>query len=129
MEISKTEWTVMEALWPLGRATTREIYERLKDSGESWSFSTVKTLLLRLEEKGVVAGSKFGRSVTYEVRVKRPTALKRAFDRFLDQFTGGSISPLASYLAEAKELSEEDLAALREIVEAADKKNRGGRRS
>ena len=49
MDISKAEWSVMEVLWPLGRATTREVYERIVQQGGDWSFSTVKTLLARLE--------------------------------------------------------------------------------
>jgi len=117
MEISQSEWTLMEILWPLGRATTREVYDRLVDQGGGWSFSTVKTLLARLERKGIIEGTKYGRSVTYEVRVKKPTALKRAFDRFLDQFTGGAVTPLASYLAQSPNLSEEDIETLKRIFE------------
>lgn len=128
MEISKAEWSVMEVLWPLGRATTREVYERIVEQGGEWSFSTVKTLLARLEQKGIVAGTKYGRSVTYEVVVKKPAALKRALDRFLEHFTGGEVAPLASYLVQAKKLSEKDLEALRAIVDAADKSSGKRRR-
>jgi predicted transcriptional regulator len=128
MDISKAEWSVMEVLWPIGRATTREVYERIAAQGGDWSFSTVKTLLARLEQKGIVAGTKYGRSVTYEVVVEKPAALKRAFDRFLEHFTGGEVAPLASYLAQAKNLSAKDLEALRAIVDDAEKTSGKGRR-
>ena len=51
--ISDAEWIVMRVIWRLGKATAAEAIAELAPS-EKWSHRTIRTLLGRLVEKGVI---------------------------------------------------------------------------
>ena len=51
MKLSKAEWQIMNALWQDNPATARELMERMP-SRVNWAYTTVKTMLSRLVEKG-----------------------------------------------------------------------------
>lgn len=54
-ELSRTEQEIMELLWANNRPMkTCEIMDYFTDMGKGWKRQTLNTLLLRLEEKGVV---------------------------------------------------------------------------
>ena len=50
--ISESEWKVLEVLWEKPGSLIGEIRTALADSG--WSYSTIKTLVLRLTQKGAL---------------------------------------------------------------------------
>ena len=54
MKLTQAEWQVMNALWERYPATARDIAERLPASVK-WAYTTIKTLLTRLLEKGAVS--------------------------------------------------------------------------
>lgn len=69
MKLSDTEWTVMHVLWKRSPASVRDVLEAVEaDTG--WAYTTVKTILGRLAEKGVVA-----------VRKRANTSLKSAVNK------------------------------------------------
>src|SRR5438874_1075598 len=63
MQLSRFELEVMDVIWRLGEASVREIQEALAD--RSPAYTTVQTIVLRLEQKGAVrrarkTGNAFG---------------------------------------------------------------------
>ena len=63
--ITDAEWEVMRVIWTQGKTTSREVHTLLNEKKE-WKSTTVKTLLSRLTDKGLVgtekAGNKIGRA-------------------------------------------------------------------
>ena len=112
--LSDAEWEVMKALWADGDMALGDICERLKDS--DWAYSTVKTLVRRLVEKGWIAYREVGNSFLYRAAVPRERAVRRAVREFSRRVLDGVLSPFVAYYAEEGELSEEDLARLEGIV-------------
>ncbi|MHC5544593.1 BlaI/MecI/CopY family transcriptional regulator, partial [Singulisphaera rosea] len=54
--LSEAEREVLRALWENGPGTVREINGFLERQGRHWAYTTVATLLQRLQSKGYVAG-------------------------------------------------------------------------
>ena len=52
--VSESEREVLKALWDHGPGTVREVARLLRESGRDWAYTTVMTLLGRLEAKGYV---------------------------------------------------------------------------
>ena len=52
-ELSPAEWRLMKAVWRLGRPTVRQIHEAV-EAETSWAPATVKTMLRRMETKGLL---------------------------------------------------------------------------
>jgi predicted transcriptional regulator len=96
-------------------ATLGEIYDAVSEETE-WSYSTVKTLLRRLVEKGYVRGEPGRYARTYKPRVSRSVAAKRMISELLDPLLGGSYGPLASYLATTDHFTDQEIEELRRIL-------------
>src|SRR5438552_2238555 len=73
--ISETELDILKVLWEHGPATVRAINDRLRRLGRRWAYTTVLTLLSRLESKGYVASDKSG--VILFCRLLRPSPAAR----------------------------------------------------
>ncbi len=106
----------MNLCWKRGRATARQIYEdslarRRRD------YRTVKTMLDRIAAKGYLKVEKLGPLCLYTPVVSRREATSRAIREFIDVVLDRTLAPLFLHLAEEEELDEEELAALRRLIE------------
>lgn len=107
----------MNVLWKLESATARDIAGGLPED-ISWAYTTIKTMLSRLESKGAVSETKKGNTSVYEPLVSRAQARKSAVISLLEQAFDGTVAPLLSFLAEDRKLTEKQKKELREILEA-----------
>jgi len=116
MKLTEAEWQIMNALWQKHPATAREIMERL-DRRVKWAYTTIKTMLTRLEEKDAVSEVKQGNTSVYEPLVSQQKARLSAFRSLLDQAFDGAVGPLVHFLAEEKHLTAREKKELRKILE------------
>ena len=124
MKLSEAEWQVMNALWKHHPATARDIAELLPDSNQ-WAYTTIKTLLARLEAKKAVSEHKRGNTSIYEPLISRSKARRTALRSFLDQAFDGTVEPLLNFLAEERKLSAKQRKELCKILQAEKAKKRG----
>ena len=111
IKLTKLELEVMGALWDLGSASVREIQEQLPAKRRA-AYTTVQTIIYRLEEKGAVRRTKkIGNAHVFEAVVTREAAQGKLIDELLDLF-GGSARPLMAHLVEAGKLTLEDIEAM-----------------
>lgn len=115
IKLTKFELQIMDALWELGSAAIREIHEALPEKQRP-AYTTVQTIIRRLEEKGAVRQvKKIGNALIFEPAVTRQAAHRRLIDELLAVF-GGSARPLMAHLAEAGKLSLEDVRELETML-------------
>ncbi len=115
VRLTRFELEIMEELWKLGRGSVREVLEVL-GAPRRPAYTTVQTIVRRLEEKGAVRRiKKVGNAHVYEPTVSRKAAYHRLVDDFLAVF-GGSARPLVAHLAESGKLNLDDVKALEEIL-------------
>ncbi len=121
--LSDGEWRIMNLLWAHAPQRVPELTEAL--AGETgWSRATVNMMLQRLEEKGAVRMESLGRSKVYYPLLSQADARQRETARFLDRLYGGSLGLMVASLAGQQRLSQEDIRALRAILdEAGNKEN------
>lgn len=118
-KLSRAELKVMEAFWAHGASSIREIQEKLP--GPS-AYTTVQTLVYRLETKGAVRRTKkVGGAHIFEAVVSRNAAQRRLIDDLFDLF-GGQPQPLMSHLVETGKVTLEDIEQARKILKKAAKK-------
>lgn len=115
IKLTRFELEVMDALWELGSASIREIQERLPEKKRP-AYTTVQTIIRRLEEKGAVRQvKKIGNAFIFEPAVTRKAAHNRLINDLLQLF-GGSARPLMAHLAESGKLSLEDVRELENML-------------
>lgn len=111
IRLTRFELEIMHALWEIGSGSVREIQEGLPEKRRP-AYTTVQTIVRRLEEKGAVRRlKKIGNAFIFEPVVTRQSAHHRLINELLESF-GGSALPLMAHLAETGKLSLEDLKEL-----------------
>lgn len=111
IKLTRFELEVMSALWDLGTGSVREIQEQLP-SQKRPAYTTVQTIIYRLEEKGAVSRlKKIGNAHVFEPVVTRKAAHHRLINELLDLF-GGSARPLMAHLVEIGKLTLDDIKEL-----------------
>jgi predicted transcriptional regulator len=112
MRLSRFELQIMEVLWRAGELSVREVHDELsKDS----AYTTVQTILQRLEQKGAVRRTrKVGNALMFEAAITRRSVYRRLIDELLG-LVGGS-QPLLAHLVDSGQLSIDDLKALEKKV-------------
>lgn len=114
----------MTALWELGPASVREIQEKLPERKRP-AYTTVQTIVYRLEEKGAVRRvKKIGNAHIFEANVTRKSAHRRLINELLELF-GGSARPLMAHLVETGKLSLEDVRELESDLLKQDEQPKG----
>lgn len=115
--ISTAEWTVMRVIWTHGPQKAREVIELLRGQVD-WKPRTVKTLLNRLVKKAVLGFEEQGREYVYHALVEEDEIIRVETRAFLDRVFGGTLAPLVAHLADDGELSSDEIAELRQIIDA-----------
>lgn len=116
--ITETEWQVMTAVWEKEGMTIGEIREAL--SGTGWSDSTVKTLVRRLAEKGVLRIDGETGHFRYFSAVCREECSRRETRGLINRIYNGSVKMLMASLAADSKLSDEETRQLMEIINKMD---------
>jgi BlaI family penicillinase repressor len=119
MRISGAESLVMEALWKQSPLTAEDITAQVAPD-QGWTEATVKTLLNRLLKKDAVAADRDGRRFLYRPLVARQTYVQSESQGLLDRLFDGRLAPLVSHFSQQSQLSAEDIAELRRVIEALD---------
>ena len=116
----------MNAIWAQGTATAADVQKAL--AGERpLRDSTIRTVLLRLEEKGYVQHEVNGRTFVYSCLEPPRSIAARAVQQIVDRFCHGSLESLLAGMVDDKLV---DTQQLREIVDrlSRDRKERRTRK-
>jgi predicted transcriptional regulator len=88
--------------------------------------TTILTVMERLRKKGYLTRSRNERPARYSPRLATAEVMRGLVREFVQKTLGGSFSPFVAYLAEARELPETELAALRRLVEELEARREEG---
>lgn len=119
--VTKFEFQLLEKLWTLGPSSVREIQESLPVSHRP-AYTTVQTMIYRLEEKGAVRRlKKIGNAHVFEAVFTREAVHRKLISDLLDLF-GGSPEPLVSHLIETGKLTLSDVRAIEKALAKAERR-------
>jgi predicted transcriptional regulator len=125
--LSKAEARILEQYWKLGTSSVREILESLPEE-ERVAYTTVQTLVYRLEQKGALRRvKKIGNAQLFEAAIDRSEFRGRLVRDLLDLF-GGSPRLLVSNLLETGTITLKDLKSLESEAPRKVSRRRGGKR-
>jgi predicted transcriptional regulator len=108
------ELEVMQVLWERGLSTVAEVRDALADE---MAYTTVLTVLRRLEEKGYAGHEEEGRAHRFRARVQRQQVRESAVERLLARLFHGSPELLLTHLVSGPRLSDAELRRIRDLVD------------
>ncbi|MCW8980905.1 MULTISPECIES: BlaI/MecI/CopY family transcriptional regulator [Altibacter] len=120
MKLSKAEEEVMNHLWRLKKARTKDLiaaYDHPKPAA-----TTIATLLKRMQDKKFVTYTQIGRSREYVPMVKKKDYFSKHVNALIKNFFNDSASQFASFFTQETDLSKEELEQLKAIIDSEIKK-------
>lgn len=115
INISESEWMIMEYLWKNPLTTISEIRKALSSTG--WSDSTIKTLVRRLVSKKAIAINDEGAVFRYYPLISQQECRLKETKSFINRVYDGSVSMLVTNLAADSNLTEKETEELLSLIE------------
>jgi BlaI family transcriptional regulator, penicillinase repressor len=115
-KLSELQMAVMRVLWDRGEATVAEVHEALEEEREL-AMTTVATILSRLEKQGVLAHRSQGRLFIYRPAVPEQEVRRSMLADLTERLFSGDVAALVSQLLSAREVSPDELARVKALIE------------
>jgi predicted transcriptional regulator len=118
---------VLEAVWETGEATVQEVRDRLAEAGRELAYTTVLSVMQKLEKAGWLGHRALGRVYIYKPTKSRDEADASTARALLRRVFGGDPLRLFQHIIADEELSDQDLVALRRLIERKRSEKEKGR--
>lgn len=119
IQLSDVQLVVMRALWRTGEAPTARVVEEVAKD-RKLAYTTVATLLSRLERRGLVASRQEGREKIYRSVISEDEAQTAMVSKLVSRLFKGDAAALVSHLVRRDEIGEEDLERVRKMLRGED---------
>jgi predicted transcriptional regulator len=122
-ELGAAELDVLKVLWERGPSTVREVLDHLHARRRRVAYTTVLTMLSRLEQKGAVASDKSEQAYVYRPKVSRERVTATRLKALVQQLYDGAATPLVLQLMQSEKFTPEEIAQLQALIERLDRKD------
>jgi BlaI family transcriptional regulator, penicillinase repressor len=106
---------ILKILWARREATVTEVQEAL-DGGADLAYTTVATMLRKMEARNLVTHREEGRSFVYQAQVGESEVSRGMTDHLMDRLFAGSLAEAVSHLLTTREVSREELRQLEKLI-------------
>lgn len=106
---------IMKALWARGEATVGDIQGAIP-GGADLAYTTIATMLRKMEARGLVNHRADGRTFVYRAAVAEDQVSRGMAEHVLDRLFGGSVEALVNNLLSTREVSRDELARIERAV-------------
>src|SRR5262245_45013765 len=117
--LTAQELEIMKVIWPLERATVREVYEALRER-RTIAYTTVQTMMNILQEKGHLKKEPGERAQWYVPTRPQHAVVKSMLREFVDRVFDGSARSLLVHLVKDRQLTERERRALQKLLDKED---------
>lgn len=115
-KLGERELDLIQALWRLKKATVSEVQEVLREQGNEIAYTTIQTMLNRMETKKFVARDDSERVHRYFAILEEPVIAGNALQRLIARFFLGSTEALVTRLVE-EDLTAEQLERIQSLID------------
>ena len=122
-DLGEAELEVLKTLWDHGAVTVRDVLAHLHKQGRHVAYTTVQTLLTRLEQKGYVRSNKSELAYVYRAKLTRDRVTKSRLKTLLSQLYDGAAAPLVLQLIRDERFTKAEVAELQGLIDRLDGKS------
>ncbi|MHC4545394.1 MAG: BlaI/MecI/CopY family transcriptional regulator [Planctomycetota bacterium] len=120
VELTESEWEIMKVVWEKQPCTAGTVQEMLVKSRD-WAYSTVKTTMDRMAEKGFLTIERIRNLQLFKACISEVDAKRGELRKMLKRAFDGALTPMMQFLIEHEGLSKEEASQLRKLVTRAKK--------
>ncbi|HWV16810.1 MAG TPA: BlaI/MecI/CopY family transcriptional regulator [Cellvibrio sp.] len=113
LQLSDSEWDLMKILWEHCPAPVNEIAEH----ASQWHPKTVRTMLIRLDKKGMVNYTINNGVQHYQPLYSREECESQATQSFLQRVFDGALTPMVAHFSRTRKLTREEKQMLLKLLD------------
>jgi len=114
-ELTKAEEQVMQILWHLKKGFVNDILKEIHDPKPA--YNTVSTIVRILEKKGFVGYKAYGKTHEYFPLISKKEYTRGFFGSLMKNYFSNSYTALASFLANDKNISINEMEDIKALME------------
>lgn len=118
-KLSDMQIDVIRVLWERGSCSTAEVHQAVQKV-RGLAYTTVATVLKRLEDRGAVKGTRSGRELVYEACLSERQIKRSMVSNMVGSLFQGDAKALVAHLVRESEIEEGDLSEIRSLLERTD---------
>jgi predicted transcriptional regulator len=112
--LTALQLTVMQVLWSRDEASVTDVQRAMP--GRRLALTTVATMLVRLEQRGLVSHRAEGRQYIYRSRVSPADVRETVTRELLRNLFDGDVTAFVTQLLDSRQLTREEVADLQRLV-------------
>jgi len=124
VKLGGRQLAVMRVLWENGEATVSEVQDLL-GIDPPLAYSTVATVLSRMERKGLITHRSEERQYYYRPVVSKDGVGQSIVGEIVDRVFGGSPAELVNHLLSSDQVDKDELQRIKELVNEHSQRTRG----
>ena len=122
--IGQSEMKILRFISERGHCSVKDASDFFE--AEGIARTTILTVMERLREKGFLVRKKAAGVYRYSPKISQSEVLHKLIKDFVSKTLGGTISPFLAYLDGDAQLSSQELAELKNIIEKQETSKQGG---
>jgi BlaI family transcriptional regulator, penicillinase repressor len=126
-QLASLQLAIMRILWDKKSATVSEVRDTLAAEGRELAYTTVATMLAKMERKGQVGHRAGVKAFAYFPTLPQEQVSRSMVTDLADRLFGGDVPLMVSHLLDGCELSSEELSRLKALIRKKEQEERHGR--
>jgi len=122
-QLARLQLAIMQVLWDLGEASVSAVQQKLKPERDL-AYTTVGTMLAKMEANGQVSHCTEGRSNIYRALLPREAVNQSMVADLAERLFRGDVSQLMCSLLDGSDVSSEELSQLKRLIRQKEKELR-----
>ena len=118
LRLGDLQLRILEVLWKQPDSGVGAVHEALKPERDL-AYTTIATMLRKMEARGLVTHREEGRSFLYRAAVGADDVNRSAGEHFVERLFEGSLADAVSHLLTTREVSREELNQLEKLIRDA----------
>ena len=109
---------ILQSLWDRPDSSVAEVHTELKPERDL-AYTTVATMLRKMEARGLVTHREAGRSFLYRAIIAAEDVSRSVSKHLVDQLSSVSLTEAVSHLLTSREVSRDELDQLEKLIKEA----------
>jgi predicted transcriptional regulator len=126
-QLASLQLAIMRILWHREEATVADVRDLLAEGGRDLAYTTVATMLAKMERKGQVAHRALGKAFVYHPVLRQEQVSRSMVADLAQRLFSGDVTLMVSHLLDGCELSNAELSRLKALIRKKEQEDRHAR--
>ncbi len=122
-QLATLQLAIMHVLWTRGEATVGDVRDDLASDGRELAYTTVATMLGKMERKGQVAHRAVGKAFIYRSALGQEQVSRSMVTDLARRLFAGDVTMMVSHLLDGCDVSPQELSRLKALIQERERED------